>query len=144
MSIEPNETSMDPNETSFRFSQVAPNDNMPMTMTPLTRRSSQLESLKSNRRRCENLRVETLVASSSNFLATSSPQQTPPGSPQLTPNISSINSTLRPDSPASDCSVATLKFQRDLKQKFRIYQKSKHSQLIRLQEKLTKLPAKRT
>lgn len=133
-SIEPNETSMDPNETSFRSSQVAPNDNMPMT--PLTRRSSRLEFLKSNRRRCENLRVETLVASSSNFLATSSPQQTPPGSPQLTPNISSINSTLRPDSPASDCSVETLKFQRDLQQKFRRYQKSKHSQLIRLQKKL--------
>lgn len=134
-------TRMESNETSFGLSQVALSDNMPMT--PLTRRSSRLESLKSNRRRCDNLRIDALVASSSNFLATSSPQQTPPGSPQLAPNISSIDSASRPGSPASNSSTATLKFQYDLQQKLRRYQKSKHSQLIALQKKLAQVTRER-
>lgn len=70
---------MEPNETFFGLPQVAPNHNMPMT--PLTRHSSRLESSKSNRCRCDNLRIDALVASSSNFLATSSPQQIPSGLP---------------------------------------------------------------
>lgn len=98
-----------------------------MPKTPISRRSARLESLKPNWNHCDSLQVG---ASSSNFLATSTPKHTP----QLPPN-NGIDSTLRPDSPASNSSTATLKFQRDLQQKFRRYQKSKHSQLIALQKK---------
>ncbi|KAL0818993.1 hypothetical protein ABMA28_008280 [Loxostege sticticalis] len=140
--VEYAETSkIEPSDTSSVLSQAAPNDNIPIT--PLTRRSSRLESLKSNRRRCENLRIDALVGRSSNFQATSSPQQTPLGSPQLTPNISSIDSSSRPDSPASNSSIATLKFQRDLQQKFRRYQKSKHSQISVLQKKIAEVTRER-
>ncbi|PZC79421.1 hypothetical protein B5X24_HaOG216416 [Helicoverpa armigera] len=130
-------TPTEPIESNLGLPQVASNDNMPMS--PLTRRSSRLESLKPNWNHCDTLRIGE---SSSNFLATSTPKHTPLGSPQLPTNVS-IDPTLRPDSPASNSSTATLKFQLDLQQKFRRYQKSKHSQLIALQKKMARVVRER-
>lgn len=89
-------------------------------MTPIRRRSSRLESLKPNWNHRDTLQIGV---SSSNFLATSTPKHTAARITATTTKCqyrSQItDSTFRPDSPASNSSTASLKFQRDLQQEFR-------------------------
>lgn len=132
-----------PNNESAKPPEIVPEED---GLAYKSRRSLRFESPQSDKRRCQNLRINALVANSSTFLVTSSPQQTPPGSPQLPPSVSSINSpdsTPCPNSPASDSSIVTMKFQRKLQQRFRQYQKSKSRQLYELQKKLAQVSHER-
>lgn len=84
-----------------------------------------------------NLRFDAIVASSSHYLRTSSPLDLSIASPLRTPSISSINSeesTLRPNL----SSLATIKFNQDIKMKFRKYQKLKSQQLCDLKNQLAR------
>lgn len=73
-----------------------------------------------------------------NRIRTSSPLQTPPLSPQMTPSISSIHSTpstLCPNSPSSNSSITTVKFD-NLKNSFKRYQRKSSSQIMNLQRQI--------
>lgn len=88
-----------------------------------------------------NLRFDAILASSSHYLRTSSPLDLSIASPLRTPSASSINSeesTLRPNIPNLEPSLATIKFNQDIKIKFRKYQKLKTQQICDLKNQLAK------
>lgn len=71
-----------------------------------------------------NLRIDAIVAHGSHYLRTSSPLDLSLASPLRTPSISSINSeesTLHPNSPNLESSLATIKLKQDIQMKFRKY-----------------------